>query len=165
MPTMRVLTLLLVTSALALAGCTDDGGSADDDGTGTSTGTGTGTGSGAGTGTGGGGGGTPTENVTVEITWSGAYMVNGEYSTDTITVPANATVTLTFTNEDPVAGHDFVVEGIEGASTPVLDSCPTGSGCESETITFNAGPAQDTQFFCSVSGHRANGMEGDFIVE
>ncbi len=98
------------------------------------------------------------EPVVISISWDGIYRVNGAYSTDTITVPANSTVELTFTNNDQI-GHDFVVEGIEGAATNVIDNG------ESETIIFEVGGPESLKFFCSVPGHRGNGMEGDFIIE
>ncbi len=175
--TMKQFLLALLLLVTALSGCTDD---ADDHGDGCEDaadhdachdamngGTG-GTGGGnMGNGTGNGttgGGTTPRQVVQVEISWDGAYRVNGVYSKDTLTVPANSTVELTFTNGDPVGGHDFVIENIEGAATAVLGAC-TQAPCKSETITFDVGAPMSTKFYCSVPGHRAGGMEGDFIVE
>ncbi len=168
-----LLTLLLLVTALS--GCTDD---TDDHGDGCEDaadhdachdqmdgGMGGGTGGTGGTGGGNGTGGsmTPRQVIDVEISWNGAYRVNGAYSQDTLTVPANSTVNLTFINNDPAFGHDFVVEGIDGAATAVLGAC-TQAPCKSETITFDVGSPVATKFFCAVPGHRDGGMEGDFIV-
>jgi plastocyanin len=95
----------------------------------------------------------------IAISWDGAYRVNGAYTPTSLNVAANSTIELTFTNNDPAVSHDFLVEGIEGASTAIL-----ASGA-SETITFDVGSPAALKFFCSVQGHRANGMEGDFVIE
>ncbi len=170
----RILFLLLV--AAALAGCTDDAASDDhgddcdhlegeahqqchDAGEGGSGGEGSG---------GSGGNGTAinepapaTEEVTIRFT--GTYPGTVTYDKTSVTVPANTTIVLEFCNDDqaanPFGDHDLVVEGIEGASTSVID----GGTCE--TIEFNSGPPQETKFYCAVGAHRSQGMEGDFIVE
>lgn len=158
-------TIALMLALVMLGGCFGDDDETPGDGDGTGTGTGTGTGSG-GTGGTGGTGGNGDDNVTretvqVTITWEGAYLVNGEYTSDTVRVPANSTVELTFENDEvnPVMAHDVVVSGIEGASTDVIDPG------EDTMVTFDVDGPVETKFFCSVPGHRDNGMEGDFIVE
>lgn len=162
---MRLLRPLLVTLLFLLAGCSDGGDDAsDDDGTG---GTG-GTGGAGGTGGTGGTGGNNTqpepepEDVTLTVSLSGAYPATIAYDPATLSVPAGANVTLTFTNDDqnPLVSHDWVLEGFEStASTDVI------ANGESDTVTFLA-PTEpgDYAFYCSVQGHRGNGMEGTLTV-
>lgn len=102
------------------------------------------------------------ETVQVTVTWSGVYLVSGAYTPTTVRVPANSTVELTFVNDEqnPTVSHDLVVEGIEGASTSVLEPGET-----SDPITFDVDAPMETKFFCSLGNHRENGMEGDFIIE
>ncbi len=177
---MKQFLLVLLLLSAALSGCTDDDDShgdgcedaADHDachaemeggGSGGMGGGGSGSGSSGGSGNAGGndtGVEEPRQVVQVTISWNGAYQVNGAYDQSTLTVPANSTVELTFINNDPAFGHDFVVEDIEGAATAVL-----GASGGQETITFDVGAPADLKFYCSVPGHRNGGMEGDFIVE
>lgn len=100
-----------------------------------------------------------TVNVTVTIT--GIYPATIAYEPDTITVPAGATVNLTLINEDSnvVVSHDWAIEGFE--NTTKTDAI--GSG-ETTTLTFIAPAAGEYVFYCTIPGHRGNGMEGTFIV-
>lgn len=102
----------------------------------------------------------PPEVVDLSVSLSGAYPATIAYDPATLSAPANSTVNLTFTNTDqnPLISHDWVLEGVEGAATDVI-----GNG-ETSTVSF-AAPAVGTYvFFCSVPGHRDNGMEGEFTV-
>jgi len=143
---MRPLLALALATLLLLPGCSDDGD-------------------------GGGGEATTTPAPTTEAPASrtvdvamaavGVYPIDPAFDPERIEVPAGATVNLTFTNneENGLSSHDFVVEGIEGASTAVL-----GPG-SSTTITFTA-PDEPGEyvFFCSVGDHRSRGMEGVLAV-
>lgn len=94
--------------------------------------------------------------ITVEAT--GTNPVNPAFSPATFSAMTGQNVTLTFTNSDtlPTGRHDLVIDNV--TATDVI-----GQG-ESMTVTFVA-PAPGTYtFYCSVPGHRANGMEGTFTV-
>lgn len=101
--------------------------------------------------------GTP---VTVDVQLSGAYPVNIVYAPARIEVAAGSLVTIRFTNNDinPVPGHNWVLEGVDGAATEVI-----GNG-ETTEITFQAPAVGEYAFFCSVGNHRDVGMEGVFVV-
>ena len=150
---MRLNTLLVVGLMLAgflLAGCTDGG---DDNNNGTND---------PDPDPGGDNNTTQPPPVTIQVALTGAYPATIAYDPATITVQSSQNVTIEFTNTDtnPVANHDWVLEGFEeNASTDLV-----GNG-DMTSVTFMA-PAPGTYaFYCSVQGHRANGMEGDFVVE
>jgi len=67
-------------------------------------------------------------------------------------------VTIEFDNP-AVLGHDVQVEGDDGdlGGTDVISEDTTTA-----TVELEAG---DYTFYCSVSGHREGGMEGDLTVE
>ncbi len=133
--------LASMTLLLALAGCADDAGT--DDG--------------------------PTEapeasadphaghNLTLSASAEGLYPANPTLSPATLDGEAGATVTLDFTNNDqnPLVGHNWVLEGVEGAAT---DTVQPG---ESTDVTFQL-PLEpgDYTFYCSIGDHRDRGMEG-----
>ncbi len=143
---MRLLVLAMVV-LMSLAGCSDDG---DDAPEASSTQTDTGTSSPP-----------PPEPVSVQVTLTGAYPLNIAYAPARIEVPAGSNVTLTFRNTDtnPLISHDWALEGFED----IAQTATIGQG-ESATITFLAPPAGEYAFYCSVPGHRSNGMEGVFVV-
>lgn len=158
--------LLALLLATGLSGCTgtDEGDDGGEDGMSGGTGGGTS----GGTGDDGGDDGTDDNQttvpdpITIEVGLSGAYPVNIAYDPATITVTAGQEVTIRFTNDDqnPIPGHDWVLEGYEDdASTPVA------ANGETVEVTFTA-PSEpgDYTFYCSVPGHRGNGMEGTFTV-
>lgn len=144
-------TLLITASLLVvlLAGCTDPGETEDpDDGTNNDP-TDPGTNN------------TTLEPVTQEVSLGGAYPATIAYEPATIEVPADSLVTVRFTNDDlnPIPPHDWVLEGHEDeASTAVIDNG------ETDEVTFEAPPPGEYAFYCSVPGHRDNGMEGTFTV-
>ena len=95
------------------------------------------------------------------VTLTGVYPVNIAYAPVRIEVPAGSNVTLTFRNTDtnPLISHDWALEGFED----IAQTATVAQG-ESSTITFLAPPAGEYAFYCSVPGHRGNGMEGVFVV-
>ncbi len=98
--------------------------------------------------------------VELSIATSGTYPLDPGFNGD-LSAPAGATVNLTFTNQDQnqLVSHDWVLEGVEGASTAALGND------ESATITFVApSEAGAYTFFCSIGDHRDRGMEGTFTV-
>ncbi len=66
-------------------------------------------------------------------------------------------VTITLINDDG-RSHDIVIREFD-AATPVF-----GSIGQEETVEFVASEAGTYFYFCSVSGHRQAGMEGQLIV-
>lgn len=74
-----------------------------------------------------------------------------------ITVKAGEQAKLTLTNTGKTS-HNWVVEGTS-IKTKLL------SAGESETIDFTIDKPGEYPFYCSVPGHRAQGMEGTLIVE
>lgn len=67
------------------------------------------------------------------------------------------TVTITLVNDDG-RFHDIVIDEFN-AATPVF-----GERGQEETIQFTADRAGMFFYYCSVSGHRQAGMEGQLIV-
>lgn len=146
----RPLLALLVLSAAFLGGCTDsdaenDGSDEGQDQQANDTNNTT----------------APPEPVSVDVKLSGIYPGTIAYDPAEIKVPANSSVTVTFTNNDqnPLVSHDWVLEGVDGAATEVI------ANGETDNVTFLAPDVGSYKFYCSVPGHRDNGMEGDFIVE
>lgn len=100
----------------------------------------------------------PTEEVQPtgelkEFTVEGSeYM----YSPASITVNKGDRVKVTFKNIGNI-GHNFVI-GDLGVSTRVI---PSGS---TDVVEFTADRTGTFAFYCSVSGHRPAGMEGQIII-
>lgn len=104
---------------------------------------------------------TPEPVVTdVSVGLSGVYPATIAYDPSEIEVDAGVIVNLTFTNDDQnvLVPHDWVLEGVDNASTEVI-----GNG-QSANVSFAAPAPGDYAFYCSVQGHRGNGMEGVFRV-
>lgn len=101
------------------------------------------------------------EPVALEASAEGLYPANPTLSPATIRVPANSTVTLTFTNNDAnrIVMHNWVLEGVEGAAT---DNVANG---ESTQMNFTAPAPGEYAFFCAIGDHRSRGMEGVLTVE
>lgn len=98
--------------------------------------------------------------VTLEVRTSGAYPVNPGFAPAALEAPAGAAVTVKFANAEtaPLATHDWVLEGVEGAAT---DKIAPG---ETDEVTFTAPAPGEYAYFCSVGDHRARGMEGTLTV-
>jgi plastocyanin len=82
------------------------------------------------------------------------------YSTPTVSVtPKAGKVTIQFTNNSPV-DHNTTLSGPGGA---VLGTTPTfHAGTKSFTVALKPG---SYQFYCTVPGHRAAGMQGTLTVK
>lgn len=104
--------------------------------------------------------GSAAQSIVVDVQLTGAYPVNIAYDPARIEVPAGSLVTLRFTNNDlnPVANHDWVLEGVDEAATEVI------ANGETTEITFAAPDVGEYAFYCSVGNHRSVGMEGVFVV-
>lgn len=74
-----------------------------------------------------------------------------------LTIKKGENIQLTFTNNGAVP-HDFVLEEL-GIKTKIL---PVG---QSETMSFTANQSGTFSFYCSVTGHRNAGMEGQLTVQ
>lgn len=84
------------------------------------------------------------------------HAVDIAFEEKELTIAADTDVTITLVN-DGVLQHDLVIEDTDYA-TDLLD------GGESAELVVNL-PAGTYTYFCSVSGHRAAGMEGTLTVE
>lgn len=141
-------------TALALTGCSSDGGDtgadADTATTEESSGETGGEDSGATDDTGGGdeaaAGGALTFTGTDDVAWASSEKSTGPGSTE---------ITLDCGEAVP---HGIAIEGVQGGEE--LAACdPGGSG--SATVELEAG---EYTFFCTVPGHRDSGMEGTLTV-
>lgn len=81
---------------------------------------------------------------------------NFKFDNPEIKVKKGDTVKITFKNAGGF--HDFVIDEFKVAAKQ-------SNGPSQEILTFIADRAGDYEFYCSVGQHRANGMEGKFIVE
>ncbi|MHA2032556.1 MAG: plastocyanin/azurin family copper-binding protein [Candidatus Kariarchaeaceae archaeon] len=100
----------------------------------------------------------PTHEVTIRA------LLGTRFNTDKIEVPRNTCVKITIVNEDPDIPHDISIDPVSGVDGIVGVYVPVNGG---ETASFNVTtPDIDVtfDFYCSVVGHRAKGMEGDFVV-
>lgn len=106
--------------------------------------------------------GNATEALPVEIAVStaGVYPANPAFDPATMEAASGANVTITLTNTEPLPliSHNWVLEGVESAETPVLAPGETGS------VSFLAPAPGEYAFFCSIGDHRDRGMEGVFTV-
>lgn len=146
--------LILPLVALLLAGCTggDDAPAATDEG---ADGT---------------GGASPTPTtaapvapapVQVSVAAVGAFPANPAFDPADVEVPSGASVTVVFANQDtaPFNGHNWVVDGVEGAATDVIDPGQTAE------ITFTAPAPGEYRVSCTVPGHADRGMVGTLVVK
>lgn len=81
------------------------------------------------------------------------------YSSSTLNVSPGDIVTINLTNSG--GKHDWVVDEISGAATAIINSG------QSDSITFTvpqSAAGKTYKFYCSVGNHRAQGMEGNFVV-
>ena len=75
------------------------------------------------------------------------------FSPNSATVPAGATVTLTFDNQDEGVMHDFVLYGSGGS---VIASTEIATAPSTQTVTFTLSPGQYA-FKCSVHPREMTG--------
>lgn len=96
--------------------------------------------------------GSSTESLK-EFTVTGS---NFKFDMSEIRVKEGDSVKITFKNAGGI--HDFTIDEFNVKTK-------TATGPTEETVTFVADKAGEYDFYCSVGQHRANGMEGKFIVE
>lgn len=89
-----------------------------------------------------------------EINVSGTEF---SFSPSSISIKAGEQVKITFKNNGK-AIHNFTLDKL-GVATKTVSSGKT------EVLEFTAPSSGTYAFFCSVSGHRASGMEGSLKVE
>lgn len=145
---MRTLLVCLIALTVAVAGCADGPEESDDEPVDPNT-------------NGGDNNTTEPQVVDLQVAAVGTYPVDPAFDPATLSVPANTTVNLTFTNneENPAgAPHDWVLENVEGAATEVI------AAGENTTIQFEAPEPGTYTYFCSVGNHRDLGMEGTLTV-
>jgi len=82
--------------------------------------------------------------------------IDGQVNPD-LTARVGDTVAITLINDDG-RFHDIVIDEFN-AATPVF-----GERGQEETIQFTVGQAGTFFYYCSVSGHRQAGMEGQLII-
>lgn len=84
------------------------------------------------------------------------FLINDQENPDII-VKEGDTVTVQIKSNDDMP-HDFVVDEFGAKSNTV-------SGGALTSVTFVADKKGTFKYFCSVGNHRAQGMEGNLIVE
>ncbi|MFO8063657.1 MAG: cupredoxin domain-containing protein [Spirochaetia bacterium] len=95
-------------------------------------------------------------DVTVEVEGENyVFIVDGEENPD-IVVEEGDTVRIEL--EVTQGFHDWVVDEFDAATKQV------GAG-STTTVEFEADQTGEFYYYCSVAGHRAQGMEGTLIVE
>jgi sulfocyanin len=126
------------------------------------------------------------KTVTMDIT-AGSTDANNHWNFNgyangnaTIVVPQGYTVTINFTNEDPLSAHSIGVDAATSGFPTVFDSPKpvfagaispnptsmteaTASG-QSATLTFTADKAGNYSLVCYIPGHAATGMWIHFTV-
>ncbi|HYM63613.1 MAG TPA: plastocyanin/azurin family copper-binding protein [Gaiellaceae bacterium] len=143
--TSLVIFLFLTLVAVIAAGCGggDDNSGSSDTGAATDTGATTET-----SGGGGGGGGT------LEVAAVGDEL---KFDKTSLEAPAGS-VTINFTNPSASIPHNVTIEGsgIDSVATETVTGEASSVKAELEAGTYD--------FYCSVGGHRAAGMEGTLTV-
>ncbi len=79
------------------------------------------------------------------------------FNPSTIRVTKGERVRVVFRNVGTLP-HDFVIEGTN-IRTRII------SPGETDAVEFIADRTGELTFYCSVGNHRANGMEGDLVIE
>ena len=92
----------------------------------------------------------PTDALSVTIA-----AVNTTFSVTSLTLPAGATVTLTFDNQDAGVTHDFLVYDASGA---VIGATELADGPIMQTVAFTLGGPGNYAFKCSVHPQQMRGF-------
>jgi plastocyanin len=103
-----------------------------------------------------------------------SFTVEGDdafvYNPNSITVPAEAEVTINFKNIGGLDHNWILVDGDTDVLTVTEADALAGAnagmvtGGSEKTFTFYAPSAGDYKFVCTVAGHAAGGMVGTFKV-
>lgn len=103
-----------------------------------------------------------------------SFTVTGDdafvYDPNSITVPTESEVTITFQNIGGLDHNWILVEGDTDVLTVTEADALAGAnagmvtGGSETTFTFFAPAAGNYKYVCTVAGHAAGGMVGDFIV-
>ena len=97
-------------------------------------------------------------SVTIDLT-----AKNVAFDKKTITVPAGASVTINFSNQDSGVPHNFALYNDSSASQPAIFVGQIITGPITTTYTFTA-PATPGKYFFRCDIHPTQ-MFGDFIVQ
>ncbi|MBI5288995.1 MAG: cupredoxin domain-containing protein [Chloroflexi bacterium] len=81
--------------------------------------------------------------------------VNTSFSPGSLTLPAGATVTLTFDNQDDGVSHDITIFDPAGAQIAATD---LGTGPVVQTVTFTLGGPGSYSFKCSIHPQQMRGF-------
>lgn len=98
----------------------------------------------------------PDNVLDVHVSDEFKFVINGMDNPD-VTVPTGSCLGITIESTASVT-HDFTVE-VSGAQIIHLLAGPSETVNASFSIPSTA---SNTKYFCSQTGHRANGMEGNF---
>lgn len=85
------------------------------------------------------------------------YEKEYSYSPNVLPVHSGDLVIINSIDNGTIS-HTLVVQGLSGASTPVINPG------QNYSISFTAPPAGNYTFYCSVDGHRQLGMVGTLVV-
>ena len=127
------------------------------------------------------GGNTVTLDITAGMTSDLNYWNYNGYTNGaaTIVVPVGATVTINFTNQDPIMAHSIGVASFTSSPPAALNATPAIEGAissnptsmtestlsgQSESFTFTAAQAGDFSLACYTPGHAVAGMWVGFTV-
>lgn len=114
------------------------------------------------------GGGAPAapEPVTFDVTGNDSF----EYNPPSLSVPTGAQVTINFENEGTLEHNWLLIPGSADPEAAVegdaVGGATTGlvAGGATDSVTFTAPPMGIYQYVCTVPGHAAGGMVGEFTV-
>lgn len=100
-------------------------------------------------------------HVWLGVVSEGLYPANPHFTLNLTQIPAGATVTVTYTNNDmnPLGKHDWYLDGFDDSQT---DEIETGK----ETTSTFAGPTEPGvyTYYCTVPTHKDRGMVGQLTV-
>lgn len=98
-----------------------------------------------------------TQAPTTGVTEIGVSGTEFSFSPSSINVKAGEQVKITFRNNGRTS-HNLTIEGLAIGTKTI-------SGGQTDVVEFTASSTGTYNFFCSVTGHRAAGMEGSLKVE
>lgn len=103
---------------------------------------------------------TPEQITTSTVSTAREFIILGTeygFNPSSIKVKSGEQVKITFKNSGR-APHNLVIEGL-GIGTKTIGESGT------DTVEFTAPASGTYPIFCSIPGHRADGMKGQLIVE
>lgn len=98
-------------------------------------------------------------NPTMSVTIAG--QSGFKFNVTEIKVPKDTCVKFTFVNEDSLI-HDFTVTGVDSMDTFQIPE--VNKGVAKSIVIKTPNVDTTTDFYCSVPGHREQGMEGKLVI-